>query len=248
MTDSTNSMIMPVAPYYGGGNGGMGGFGDMGGWGFILLLIVLCGWGGNFGGFGGGNNAFPWMMAGQANSNNDVQRGFDQAAVISGITGIQNGITSGFGDLQAALCGGFGTVNSNIANGFAQAEIGANARQMAGMQQDFALQTAMLGGFNGLQSQLADCCCQNRTATFQTQAVVQAEGAATRNAIQGGIQTILDRMCADKIDQKNEKIVELNNKINSLESNNYIQNALTAQTQYFLQQYPPTATATKAVA
>ena len=54
-------------------------------------------------------------------------------------------------------------------------------------------------------------------------------------------------MCADKIDAKNEKIVELNNRINALESNNYIQNALTAQTQYFLAQYPPTtAPATRA--
>ena len=35
--------------------------------------------------------------------------------------------------------------------------------------------------------------------------------------------------------------VELNNRINSLESNNYIQNALTAQTQYFLGIYPPPA-------
>ena len=39
---------------------------------------------------------------------------------------------------------------------------------------------------------------------------------------------------------KNEKIVEPNNKINSLEANNYIQNALTAQTQYFLSLYPTT--------
>lgn len=250
MTDTNGNIVMPVAPMgsYGYGNGGGDLFGGgFGGWGFILLLIVLCGWGGGLGGFGGmGGSAFPWMMAGQTNSNNDVQRGFDQAAVISGINGVQNSITSGFGDVATALCGGFGTVNSNISNGFAQSEIAANSRQMANMQQDFALQTALLGGFNNLQSALADCCCQNRTATFQTQAIVQSEGAATRNAIQSGIQTILDRMCADKIDAKNEKIVELNNKINALESNNYIQNALTAQTQYFLQQYPPTATAAKA--
>ena len=66
---------------------------------------------------------------------------------------------------------------------------------------------------------------------------------ANQNA---GIQAILDRMCQDKIDAKNDLIVSLNNKINSLESNNYIQNALTAQTQYFLQQYPPTAARTAA--
>ena len=245
MTDSNGNLVMPVAPMGGYGNGGLGGFGDMGGWGFILLLIVLCGWGGNGFGFGGGmgNGAFPWMMAGQGNIDNTVQRGFDQAAVVSGISGLQNSITSGFGDVATALCGGFGTVNSNIANGFAQSEIAANARQMADMQQDFALQTALLGGFNNMSSQLSTCCCENRLANCQTNNTIVSESAATRAAIQSGIQTILDRMCADKIDAKNEKIVELNNKINALESNNYIQNALTAQTQYFLQQYPPTAAA-----
>jgi len=234
-------MVMPVAPYYNNGNSGMGGFGFDGGWWLILLLICLGGWGNGFG-FGGG---FGGNGAGTMLVNNDVQRGFDQSAIMTGISGLQNSITSGFGDVATAMCGGFGTVNSNISNGFAQAEIAANSRQMAGMQQDFAMQTAMLGGFNNLQSALSDCCCQNRMATVQTQNIVASEGAATRSAIQGGIQAILDRICADKIDAKNEKIVELNNKINSLESNNYIQNALTAQTQYFLQQYPPTATAAK---
>lgn len=234
MTDTNGNLVMPVAPMGGYGNGGGMGFGDMGsGWWLILLLICLGGWGNGFG-FGGGfgGNAVGPMMV-----NNDVQRGFDQSALVTGITGVQNAVTSGFGDMQTALCSGFGGVNANIANGFAQAEIGSNARQMANMQQTFALQT-----------QLSDCCCANRQATIETQNVVAAEGAATRGAIQQGIQAILDRICADKIDAKNEKIVELNNKISSLEANNYIQNALTAQTQYFLQQYPPTATAAKAIA
>ena len=236
-SNGTPMYTMPVTPAgYGGGFGDFGG----NGWWIILLFLFAGGFGNGFGGFGG-NNAIPWMS-----TNNDVQRGFDQAALTSGISGIQNAVTSGFGDIQTALCGGFGTVNSNIANGFAQAQIADNARQIADMNQAFAMQTAMLGGFNNVSSQLAECCCANRQATIETQNIVQAEGAATRNAIQGGIQTILDRLCADKIDQKNEKIVELNNKINSLEANNYIQNALTAQTQYFLQQYPPTTAAAKA--
>ena len=240
MTDTNGNIVMPVAPMgnYGGGMDGFGGFG--GGWWIILLQICLGGWGNGFGFGGFGGNGAGTMMV-----NNDVQRGFDQAALTTGISGIQNAVTSGFGDIQTALCGGFGTVNSNIANGFAQAQIADNARQIADMNQAFAMQTAMLGGFNNMQSQLSTCCCDNRQATFQTQAVVQNEGAATRAAIQGGIQTILDKMCQDKIDEKNEKIVELSSRINSLESNNYIQNALTAQTHYFLQQYPPTVPATR---
>lgn len=182
-------MYMPVAPAgYGGGFGNAG----FDGWWIILLLLFAGGgmWGNGFGGNGGFMNA-------------DIQRGFDQSAVMTGVSGIQNTLTSGFGDLQTALCGGFAGVNSNIANGFAQAEIGENARQMANMQQMF-----------NLSSQLSQCCCDNRLATCQTQNIVQNEGAATRLAIQQQTQAILDKMCQDDIDRKNEKILDLQNQVN----------------------------------
>ena len=245
MTDSNGNLVMPVAPMGGGYGGGFGGFGDMGsGWWIILLLICLGGGWGNGFGFGGNGGGFVGA---------DVQRGFDQSAIMTGISGVQNSLTSGFGDLQTALCGGFAGVNAAISNGFAQNEIANNARQIADMQQNFAAQTATLQGFNGLQSQLAQCCCDNRLATANLTAVVQAENCADRTALSDGIrdilanqnagvERILNQIYSDKLDAKNEKIVELNNKINSLEANNYIQNALTSQTQYFLQQYPPTAT------
>lgn len=251
MTDSNGNMIMPVAPYYGGGNGGM--FGDGNGW-WILLLLLICGgaWGNGFGGFGG-NGVGPMMV------NNDVQRGFDQSALVAGISGVQNAVTSGFGDLQTALCGGFAGVNAGIANGFAQSEIAANARQMANMQADFAGQTTMLTGFNGIQSQLANCCCENRLATANQTSTILAEHCADRQVLSdgvrdiltnqnAGIQRILDQMCADKIDSKNEKIADLERQITALTSNNYLQNALTAQTQYFLSLYPTTTGTGGAVA
>ena len=239
MTDTNGNIVMPVTPMGGYGNGGFGFGGDMGAWWLLILLFALGGWGGGFG-FGGGG-AIPMM-----NTNNDIQRGFDQSAVIGSLNGIQSAVTSGFGDMQTALCGGFGTVNSNIANGFAQSEISANARQMANMQQDFAL-----------QSQLANCCCENRLATANQTATILAEHCADRQVLSDGVrdiitnqtlgvQRILDQMCADKIDAKNERILELERQITALNSNNYIQNALTAQTQFFLQQYPPTTAAAKA--
>lgn len=228
MEGNSTPMYMPVAPAnYGGGFGGFGG--DSGWW--ILLLFLFAGggmWGNGFGGFGG-NEIYPWM-----NQADITTSGFQNQMLNTGISGIQSAVTSGFGDVQTALCGGFGTVNANIANGFAQAEIGANARQMADMNRSFDAQVATMQGFNGVQSQLSQCCCDNRLATVQTQNVVQNEGAATRSAIQNGVQAVLDRICADKIDAKNEKIVELNNRINFLEENNYVQNALTAQTQFLL--------------
>lgn len=62
-----------------GGNGF--GFGNDGG-AFWLLVLFLFAFNGGWGnGFGGGNNGVPYMV-------NDVQRGFDQSAVMSGIAGI----------------------------------------------------------------------------------------------------------------------------------------------------------------
>ena len=150
MDGNSTPMYMPVAPAnYGGGFGDFGG----NGWWIILLFLFAGGgfWGNNFGGNGGFVNA-------------DIQRGFDQSAAMSGISGIQNNVTSGFGDLQTALCGGFAGVNAAVTNGFAQAEIGENARQMANMQQMF-----------GISNQLSQCCCDNRLATCQTQNIVQNE-------------------------------------------------------------------------
>lgn len=247
MTDTNGNLVMPVTPMGGYGNGGGFGFGDQSGWWLILLLICLGGGWGFGGGFGGNGAVGPMMV------NNDVQRGFDQSAVISGITGVQNAVTSGFGDIQTALCSGFGTVNSNIANGFAQAQIADNAREIAGMQQNFAAQMATMQGFNGMQSQLANCCCENRLATANQTATILAEHCADRQVLSDGvrdiltnqnmgIQRILDQMCADKIDAKNERIADLERQITALNNNNYIQNALTAQTQFFVNRYPVPAT------
>ena len=148
---------MPVAPVnYGGG---MGDFGGSGWW--IILLFLFMGFGGGFGGGFGNNNAAGFVGA-------DVQRGFDQSTIMSGINGLQSTLTSS---------------------------------QMSDMNRSFDVQTSMLQGFNGIQGQLAQCCCDNKTATLQTQAVVQNEGNLTRLAIQNQTQAILDKMCANEIEQ-----------------------------------------------
>ena len=210
ITDS-NEMVMPVAPMYGGGfGGGMGNtFGGDWGWIILLLLIAGGGWGNGFGGGIGGNGDFPWLLASNNNTDNLVSAGFQNAAVTGALSGIQSSITSGFGDVQNSLCSGFAGVNAGIANGFAQAEIAQNARQMANMQQMF-----------GLQSQFADCCCENRLASADLKYTIATENCADRTALNegvrdiltnqnAGIQRILDQMCNDKIDAKNEKIADL---------------------------------------
>jgi len=199
---SENEMVMPVAPM--GNNGGFGGFG--GDWGWIILLLLFAG-GGWGNGFGGGNLGydFPWLMNGQNNINANTNNGFRDAMLNDGITSIRDGLSG---------------ISTQLCNGFASVEQGASARQMADMQTAFAGQTAMANGFSNLQAQLAQCCCDNRLATAQTQALVQSENCADRQALNDGIrdiiasqtagvQRILDQMCNDKIDSKNEKIADL---------------------------------------
>lgn len=213
-----NGMVLPVAPMY-GNNGGFGGFGGDGWW--IILLILLVGnngWGGFGGGFGNAQLGydFPWLLNGQNNINANTNNGFRDAMLNDGITSIRDGISG----LSTQLCNCCGDVQMALANGFAGVEQGANTRQMANMQTDFAMQTAMNSGFNGLQSQLAQCCCDNRLATCQTQNIVQNEGNATRFADANntrdiidsqtrGTQAILDKLCALELDAKNDTISQL---------------------------------------
>lgn len=194
---------MPVGPYYGGGNGG--GFNDFGGngWWVILFLIVLMGWGNNGWGNNGGNAGgyFPWIMNGQANGYSDVQRGFDQSAVISGINGVHDAVTTGFGNVQQSLCSGF----AGVQNGFAQAEIANNARQIADMQQNFAMQSA-----------LQNCCCDNKAGLADVKYTIATEGCNTRATSTANTQAILDKLCQLELDGVKGQLADANNTINQL--------------------------------
>ena len=212
---------MPVSPTGGDMLGGLGGGG-----GLLLLffLLILCG-GNGFGGFGNGGNGFEWL-----NNSQNINDGFRSQALDNSVGNIQNGVTSGFGDVQTALCGGFAGVNATITNGFANAETAATSRQMANMNQAFAYQTAMSNGFSSLASQLSQCCCDNRMATVQTQNIVQAEGAATRLAIQNQTQQILDKLCAQEIETLRSQNVSLQNQLNMAN----LAASQTAQSQYII--------------
>jgi len=221
MTDGNGTqMYMPVAPAYGMGGGMGNGFFGADGW-WIILLLLVCGggWGNGFGFGGGAGGMFPWMMAGQGNTNNDVQRGFDQAALVSGITGVQNAVTSGFGDIQTALCGGFAGVNAGIANGFAQSEIAANARQMADMNQGFALQSAITGVGTATQTGLADL-----------KYTLATEACNTRAANTANTQAIMDKLCQLELDTYKNQLSDANNTIAQLRTQLLVANNEASQT------------------
>lgn len=238
LTDNTNNMVMPVAPMYGGNGYGSNGFGwgDGSFWIIILFLFGFMGngWGG--GAWAGNGGMMPYTMSN--NANNDVQRGFDQQAIMGGINDIQSSINglaqgqcSGFAGANATMNSVGNNINSNLTNGFFNAETAANSRQMANMNQMFGLQTGLSNHLNNIAMNQQNCCCENRAAVADLKYTVATEACADRAAVEGalrdvtagnvantqailntmnaGIQSIKDQLCQDKIDAKNETISNL---------------------------------------
>lgn len=171
-----------------GNNDGFGG--NNGAWWLLILLFAMNGgwFGGGYGnrqgGGIGGDALYPWMNQAQSN-------------------------WEGVSTLQNAICG----LGQTVQNGFAQAEIAATSRQMADMNQNFAL-----------QSQLANCCCENRLATANLNSTIIAENCADREAlnsigrdiiaaVNANTQSIKDQLCQDKIDAKNDEIAQLRQRL-----------------------------------
>lgn len=209
LATTNGSGFYPYPVMTGGfGNSGFGGFGgDSAIW-LIVLLALIWGNNGNNGfGFGGNSfdNGYAWLSNGQKEIMQNTNTGFDTLHLSNQIEGTRDGIYG----LSNQLCNSTSDITSAISNGFYNAEIGANNRQMADMNQMF-----------NLQSQLANCCCENRLATANLGSDIAREACATRTAdtqntqslltaITGGIQSIKDQLCSDKIDAKNDEIAQL---------------------------------------
>lgn len=159
-----------------GSNNGWGFGGDNGWWLILLFLFAFNngGWGNGFG--NGGNGGVPYIA-------NDVQRGFDQSAVMGGISNIQSALSNA----EVSRCNGLANITNQLTN-------------MAANQ--------------------ASCCCENRLAIANLSADLAREACADRAAVSNALrdvleannastQKILDVMCQDKIDAKNEQIAAL---------------------------------------
>lgn len=214
-----NTMVMPVSPM-GNNNWGGGLFGGDASWIIIFLFALMFGgfgggWGMNsFGGFGGmwgAEGMFPWLLASNQQTNGLVTNGFDNAATMSAINGVQSSVTSGFGDVQTALCGGFAGVNASI-NG-AQNAIAQQlyTNQIADLERSYAAQTASTQSMNNIAMSLQNCCCENRANIADLKYTVATENCADRAALSDGIkdviasntaqtQAILDKLCQLELD------------------------------------------------
>lgn len=218
------------------------GFGDGSGWWIILLLLALGGYGGfggmGFGGFGGFGMGmdfmYPWLSNGQKEIMQNTNQGFDTLQLGNQVGGVRDSVNA---------------LSGVVTNGFNNAEVAANARQMADMQQNYNNQISTLQSFNQLNSSLNQCCCDNRLATCQTQNIVQNEGNATRYADANNTrdiienanrnnQAVLDKLCQLELDgvkaqveAKNDKISDLQRELQmaDLRASQTAQNAFIAQ-------------------
>ena len=195
LSNDGNGMVMPVGPMYGNGANGSW-FGD-GGLFWIIILFLFAfngGWGNGYG--NGGCNVV----------NNDIQRGFDQQAVMGGINGLTTAVTNGFSGAEVSRC----NAQANVLQAM-------NSLSM-GLQNCCCENRA---GLADLKYTVATEACSDR------QAVNDALNAVT-NAMNAGFQGIYNQMCQDKIDAKNEEIASLRTQL-SMKDLAASQNAQTAQ-------------------
>ena len=132
-----------------GGNSGFGSFGGDGAW-LILILLLFAAFGGN-NGWGGNNGGNGGQFYGyQA----DLQRGFDQQAVMGGI-----------GSLQGSLAA---MTTQNCSDAYNNLLAVQNA------------QNSINQGMNSLSMGLQNCCCENRAAVADLKYNVATEACADR--------------------------------------------------------------------
>lgn len=211
-TNNSGGFAYPYPVMSGFGNSGFGGFGSDGALWLIVLLALIWGNNGNGNGFFGGNNfdnGYAWLSNGQKDIMTNTNNGFDTLHLSNQLEGTRDGINS----LSNQLCNCCADMQQTVSNGFYNSEIAAANRQMANMQQAF-----------DLSRQFADCCCENRLGIANLNSTILSENCADRAALADGLkdvlinqtantQRILDQLCNDKIDAKNEKIADLQREI-----------------------------------
>ena len=196
------------------GNNGMGnGFlGGEGIWAILLFAMIFGNGGWGNGGFFGGNNfdnGYAWLSNGQKEIMQNTNNGFDTLHLSNQLDTVNNGIYS----LSNQLCNTGNDITSAINTTAYNAEIAASNRQMANMQQNF-----------DLSRQFADCCCENRLGVQDLKSTVISENCADREVLReigqnilvnqtANTQKIIDEIFRDRLDEKDDKIADLNRQL-----------------------------------
>lgn len=199
-------------------------------WFLIVVFAIFGGWGNGFGGFGGGTNG---------GVGSEIQRGFDNQAVISKLDGISNGLCDGFYAMNNSMLTGFNGINTNIMQTGYGIQQAVNADTVANMQNT-----------NALQSQLANCCCETREAiqgvnynmATNTCALQNTMNSNTRDIIDSqnaGTRAILDFLTQDKITALTAENNDLRRAASQDRQNALLTSAMSAQTNQIINAVNP---------
>ncbi len=170
------------------GNNSFGGWGADGAW-WLVIIMLFALMGGNWGGNGGcGNNGYS----------GEVQRGFDQSAVMAGINGLSAATANGFANAEVSRCN-------------TQANLTALLNNIAMQQQNCCCENR--SAIADLKYTVATENCQDRaTISDGLRDVISAQTANTQaliNSTNQGFTTIMDKICQLELDSKNDKIADL---------------------------------------
>ena len=199
-------------------------------WFLIVVFAIFGGWGNGFGGFGGTNGGVG----------GEIQRGFDNQAVISKLDGISNGLCDGFYAMNNSMLTGFNGINTNIMQTGYGIQQAVNADTVANMQNT-----------NALQSQIANCCCETREAiqgvnynmATQANALQNTMCNNTRDIIdsqQAGTRAILDFLTNDKIATLQAENNDLRRAASQDRQNALLTTTMAAQTNQIIDAVRPT--------
>lgn len=199
-------------------------------WFLIVVFAIFGGWGNGFGGFGGTNGGVG----------SEIQRGFDNQAVVSKLDGISNGLCDGFYAMNNSMLTGFNGINTNIMQTGYGIQQAVNADTVANMQNT-----------NALQSQIANCCCETREAiqgvnyNMATQANTLQNTMCnnTRDIIdsqQAGTRAILDFLTNDKIATLQAENNDLRRAASQDRQNALLTTTMAAQTNQIIDAVRPT--------
>ena len=207
VNEGSGNMVMPVGPMNSGYGSSFGWGGDGSFW--IIILFLFAFMNGNWGGFGGNaGGAMPYIM--NNTTNNDMQRGFDQQAIMGGI----NGINTALANAEVSRCNSQANILQTL-----------NQNQMAANQ-----------AMNSLAMSLQNCCCENRAGLADLKYTVATEACSDRQAVtnalfdvttannantqsiltavNNGIQAIRDDICQEKIENLKTQNQNLQTQLN----------------------------------
>ena len=177
-------------PFMYGNNGNNGFFGSDGIWAIVLLALLFNN--GGWGGFGGGNNNdFAWLSNGQKEIMQNTNNGFDTLHLSNQLEGNRDAING----IANQLCNSTADITSTVNN-----------------------------GFYGLNTSLLNCCCENRLGIQDLKATVISENCSDREVLRqigqdilvnqtANTQKIIDEIFRDRLDEKDDKIAELNRQL-----------------------------------